>query len=231
MGTPTPWRSCGTSTSNATGSWPGSTPPRFPRCAQESLRGWGYSTWTGVLNAADYGVPQTRERAILIASRLRPVHQPETTHEANPPASVLFGVRRPWVTIGEALGWDGVDRPARTVSGNRAPRWAYGQANSYATGWTLAHDARPNATTRTLDEPAATIMCSRPGNLRWVGEETRQVGYREAGILQGFPPDYPWRGNKTSRFRQISNAVPPGLAAAVLAVAAGITTTATTRTA
>ena len=27
------------------------------------LQQWGYNTWTGVLNAADYGVPQTRKRA------------------------------------------------------------------------------------------------------------------------------------------------------------------------
>jgi DNA (cytosine-5)-methyltransferase 1 len=40
------------------------------------LQQWGYSTWTGILNAADYGVPQTRKRAILIASRVRRVTAP-----------------------------------------------------------------------------------------------------------------------------------------------------------
>lgn len=44
------------------------------------LRRLGWSVWCGVLNAADYGVPQTRERAILIASRARPVTAPEPTH-------------------------------------------------------------------------------------------------------------------------------------------------------
>ncbi|MFC3504829.1 DNA cytosine methyltransferase [Micromonospora krabiensis] len=193
------------------------------RHISDVYRGWGYSVWTGILNSADYGVPQTRERAILIASRVRPVHQPETTHEENPPADALFGVRQPWVTFGEALGWVGVNRPARTITGNRAPRWAYDQANSYGTGWTLTHGPQANAAVRTADQPAATIVCSRPGNLRWTAPDgRRQVGYREAAILQGFPADYPWHGNKTSRFHQISNAVPPGLAAAVLSVAAGV---------
>ena len=41
------------------------------------LRRMGYSAWTGVLNAADYGVPQVRERAFLIASRANAVSPPE----------------------------------------------------------------------------------------------------------------------------------------------------------
>ncbi|MCX4470476.1 DNA cytosine methyltransferase [Micromonospora sp. NBC_01655] len=141
------------------------------------LRGWGYSVWVGVLNAADYGVPQTRRRAILIASRVRPVHQPETTHEQDPPTDALFGARRPWVSMAQALGWHGVDRPARTVCGDRSPRWAYGQGNSYDTGWTLVNGPQDNATERSADEPAGTIYCSRPGNLRWaVDRRTRSKG-------------------------------------------------------
>ena len=42
--------------------------PYWERFAERSV---GYWTWTGILNAADYGVPQTRERAFLLASRLR----------------------------------------------------------------------------------------------------------------------------------------------------------------
>ncbi|TBL44267.1 DNA cytosine methyltransferase [Verrucosispora sp. SN26_14.1] len=256
------------------------------------LRGWGYSVWTGVLNSADYGVPQTRRRAILIASRVRPVYQPETTHEQNPPDNALFGARQPWVSMAQALGWDGVDRPARTICGDRSPRWAYGQGNSYATGWTLdrrtisrgpagtrvpvapveverpaptvtsqtgcqwvlRNNTNDNACTRRLDEPAGTLFFgARLNNVSWVRErpattvqgdprigrpghkdreggesqfeqDALRVTVEQAAILQSFPADYPWHGNKTSQFLQVGNAIPPGLAAPVLAVAAGITT-------
>jgi site-specific DNA-cytosine methylase len=91
------------------------------------LTGWRYHVWTGDLNAADYGVPQTRVRRLLIASRTRPVGPPEPTH-ARHPADDLFGRRLlPWVSMAAALGWDGdgVHTPARTVNGHHTPRWLY----------------------------------------------------------------------------------------------------------
>src|SRR5690606_27660870 len=50
------------------------------QAAEGVLRRLGYSTWSGVLNAEQYGVPQTRSRAILIASRDREVGPPPPTH-------------------------------------------------------------------------------------------------------------------------------------------------------
>ena len=44
----------------------------------------------------------------------------------------------------------------------------------------------------------------------------RRVTVEEAGILQGFPADFPWQGSKTSQFRQVGNAVNPAVAEAVL---------------
>jgi DNA (cytosine-5)-methyltransferase 1 len=62
-----------------------------------SLRRWRHVTY-GVLNAADYGVPQRRRRAILIASRVGPVALPKPTHSADPTDD-----RLPWVTVRDAL--------------------------------------------------------------------------------------------------------------------------------
>src|SRR5690349_11011856 len=54
--------------------------PFWEHCA-ELLRRKGWNVWTGVMEAERYGVPQTRERAILMADRERPVHPPKPTHQ------------------------------------------------------------------------------------------------------------------------------------------------------
>lgn len=80
----------------------------------DRLSALGYSAWAGKLNAADYGVPQTRERAVLIASRSRPVWRPEPTHYDPRRGWQLWGT--PWVTMAGALGWGASARPSVSVT-------------------------------------------------------------------------------------------------------------------
>ena len=82
----------------------------------EELRKLGYSAWCGVLNAADYGVPQTRLRAILIASRVRQVVGPRrrtTTRARASSCSVTAGSAWPRARVGR----DRPPRPAVTAGG------------------------------------------------------------------------------------------------------------------
>ena len=87
------------------------------RVYADELRRLGYSAWCGKLNAADYGVPQTRERAILIASRVRAVRLP--AHPLRPAQG--------HATVGHAVGLHGRgarlgrDRPPRAV----CDRWRH----------------------------------------------------------------------------------------------------------
>ncbi|MBN3933031.1 DNA cytosine methyltransferase [Streptomyces verrucosisporus] len=251
------------------------------------LRRWGFSVWTGILNAADYGVPQTRRRAILLASRVRTAQPPAPTHARVAEPESLFGPGRArWVSMAQALGWGATDRPVPTVcagggpgggpepfpSGSRktlsdardrgtwTPRpgetvpaslrdkagWAarHGTrenrpadgpalaftAEAHRWSWSLRSNNQANATVRPLSEPAGTLFFGHRANeCTWVAEprggppqdaeppEPIRITAREAGILQTFPADYPWAGTKGQRFSQIGNAVPPLLAAHLLA--------------
>jgi DNA (cytosine-5)-methyltransferase 1 len=68
-----------------------------------AARRLGYDLEWRVLNSADYGVPQTRERFICIARRDGgPIRWPTVTHTREPG---LFTER--WVSMADALGWTG----------------------------------------------------------------------------------------------------------------------------
>lgn len=98
--------------------------------------------------------------------------------------------------------------------------------------WSLRTNSQANATVRSLDEPAGTLFFGHRANeCVWVAEpahttaadgdapapEAIRITAAEAGVLQTFPADYPWAGNKGQQFSQIGNAVPPRLAAHLLA--------------
>ncbi|WP_146060426.1 DNA cytosine methyltransferase [Amycolatopsis sp. CA-128772] len=152
--------------------------------AADLLTQLGYRVWCGVLAAEDYGVPQTRRRAVLMARRDGlPVDRPRVT----------FPVP---VSMADALGWDG----AVLVS-------------NYGTGGDPRRRGR-----RPMTAPAFTVT-GRCGRNKWEHPDgtRRALTLAEAGQLQGFPADYPWTGDVTARQQQIGDAVPPPLAAAVLA--------------
>jgi len=209
------------------------------------LRTCGYSAWSGVLNAADFGVAQTRQRAILIASRIRTAVPPEPTHAkvAEPPS--LFGSgRQRWVSMAEALGWGMTERPYfalataggkrggadEQVGGSGARHSLYAERDRGA--WALRNGNQPRAELRAAGCPAPTIAFgNNAARVEWipsVGAESNgpiRISIEEAAVLQSFPADYPWQGTKTQRFMQVGNAVPPLLALHVLSAATGIAIT------
>lgn len=178
--------------------------------------GWGYSVWTGDLNAADFGVPQTRTRRILIASHTRTVAPPQPTHSESAHGDDLFGgATLPWVTMAEALGW-GFDKPSATVALDRRQNSKGGRGLMYPVPPVGVDRPAPTLTGAgnqvwVAERPATTVVGSRQD-----AEGLARVTVQDAAILQSFPADYPWRGSKTRQYEQVGNAVPPLLAAHIL---------------
>lgn len=143
----------------------------------------GYATWAGVLNAADYGVAQTRRRAILIASLDRRVLPPEPTHHDPRRGGCLFGLP-PWVSMAQALGW-GPDQPARTVAGHRNPRWAYppgersGRVLAVETEQTSQHADGRVPYLREAGRPAPTAVANADRWLLRTNRDQRPDGTRQ----------------------------------------------------
>jgi DNA (cytosine-5)-methyltransferase 1 len=211
----------------------------------EVLERAGYEVLHGKLHAEQFGVPQTRKRAVLIARLDAPVKWPVPTHSryhSHDPSRLDPGVEK-WVSMAEALGWGpdsglavrsnygtGGDPAARDVRSADQPsaavtskidrnRWIPSVMAGSGTSCQIV-DPRP------IEAPAQTI--TGRGNAEW-GERPvrapgplsrdplgRPVSAEEAAILQTFPADYPWQGTRTKQNEQIGNAVPPLLAKAVL---------------
>lgn len=208
----------------------------------QRARDLGFTACLLILNAADYGVPQRRERMFLIGTRGRNIESPK-------------GISQ-WVSAGEALR----KLPPFGASGNSTicaaritpAKRPVLRSSPYHGALLFNGSGRPLR----LDVPAPTLPASMGGNntpivdqaeldgkaVPWVlsyhrrlcrglppitevPRRLRRITVEEAAVLQGFPPEMPWAGSTSAQFRQIGNAVPPSLAASVarsIATAIGV---------
>lgn len=186
----------------------------------------GYRFVYGLLNAANYGVPQTRERVIIIGSRdHEAIALPEPTHSEH-------GHRLPkWRTLQDALldlydpkpqyqpypdsrsrflslvpeggNWRSLPVELRQEAMGGAYLSGGGKVGFYRR---LAWN-KPSPTITTSPAQKATDMCHPT--------ELRPISIREAARIQGFPDDWNFAGNIADQYRQIGNAVPVGLGYAI----------------
>jgi len=219
--------------------------PVWQACA-EVLRAAGYSVWTGNLSSEQYGVPQTRKRAFLIARRDgRPAAPPSPTHSRyypRDPARLDAGVS-PWISMADALRWGPVSRAARDslmsmrsnygTGGDPRDRGERQQQQPAPTitskidrnRWVYRSSNMANSTKRSLDTPAPTVMFGRASNkTAWMerdlalipSESGIRVTVEEAATLQTFPCPELIQGSQTKRYLQVGNMVPPLLGTAIL---------------
>jgi DNA (cytosine-5)-methyltransferase 1 len=194
----------------------------------EGIRSLGYSVTYEVLNAADYGVPQNRQRLFVIGRRDgTPLEFPAPTHwgqhERRRLPDDIDGLL-PHVTAREALrGLRTRSEPTEAVNGRYGhllPEIPPGRNYLHLT----AHEGHPNPIFRWRsrywtfllkldpDRPASTIQ-GQPGP--YVGPfhwRNRRLRVPELKRLQGFPDDFRFAGSRRNIQLQIGNSVPPPLA-------------------
>lgn len=201
------------------------------RAAAEKL---GFEVEGNILNAADFGVPQRRRRAIVVGSRCGDFPWPEPTHFP-PNALPLDG--EPWRTFRDAVddlslapsgkNWHNPRNPRpisieryRTIPGEGEGRFHLAERRPDITPacWLRKKTGSTDVFGRLWwDRPAFTIRTEffKPEKGRYLHpSEHRPITVREAARCMSFPDDFefPESQSMTSVAKQIGNAVPPGLA-------------------
>ena len=195
-----------------------------------------YQVHVEVLNAADFGVPQKRRRAIVIGSRVGTPRFPQIRlNEASNVRDAIAHLPEP-IGHGEALA------PGRLSEGmdlhfNRRPhpqsieryRLIPPGGNRFDLMTRAPHLTprcwleKPSGSTDVFgrllwNEPSLTVRTEffKPEKGRYLHpEQQRPISHLEASLLQTFPEDYAWSGSKISVARQIGNAVPVRFAEAI----------------
>lgn len=207
--------------------------------------GLHYNVVMRVLNAANYGVPQRRERIFIVGFRSDLAfdwHFPTETHSSDALLWSQWRSEEYWDSHGVAKkhrpeGGRSMSRALRLVEQPLARPWktvrdAITDLPDPETDDDAAkyHDHRfipgarsyPGHTGSPLDEPAKTLKAGVhgvPGGenmLRRVDGTVRYFTVRESARLQTFPDDMVFHGSWTETMRQLGNAVPSQLAEAVL---------------
>jgi DNA (cytosine-5)-methyltransferase 1 len=167
----------------------------------------GYKVKYKVLNAANYGVPQKRERVIILGVRNDvdfDLEHPEPTHLES---SFLFNNKESWVSIGEALRNIPEPEEEHNLTNHTYSKFKL-KFNGYIGNRAIDPTKPAPTVTARGDERGGVVVLHHPNN-------HRRMSVRELALTQSFPIDFIFEGNNSSAYRQIGNAVPPKMAYAI----------------
>jgi len=188
---------------------------------QAQLEDLGYKSEWRILHASDFGVPQLRPRAILVAFKKNVFGKfiwPEPT------------VIKP-VTVGEALhdlvsskGWLGADAwkklantVAPTLVGGSKKHGGpdLGPTRAKKQWQSLGIYGHRVGAEHEIPGPEFKGVLLRDGTIKAGFENMPLLNVRMAARIQGFPDEWSFIGSKTHAYRQVGNAFPPPVAQAV----------------
>jgi len=186
----------------------------------------GYDCSWEILNAANYGVPQVRERFFLVGMRDGSFTFPEQTHarDAVGPGS---NKPKPWRTAGDVLAdldtEDNADDTGHFAGGQYHDLLkAIPPGDNYLYFTAKRGHSTPMFEWRSRywsfllklspDLPSWTIQARRSNNMGPFHWRSRILRIEEVKRLQTFPDDWVLSGTLEQQWRQVGNAVPPLLA-------------------
>ena len=166
----------------------------------------GYSIKHCVVNAADYGVPQTRQRVVIAGTRSGIDYDLQWPPRASHSRHRIPGFKQ-WISVGQALR----DIPD--------PIDKHSLLNHVCSQYKLKHTGFINHRPVDPSKPAPTVTAR--GDMKGGAminhhpNNKRRMSVREAAIVQSFPLEFEFVGAMTSCYLQVGNAVPPLLAQAL----------------
>lgn len=187
----------------------------------------GYKTVYGILDAVNYGVPQFRERFVLIGSRdNEDIFLPFPTHfqmhqnpnyrwktvgdaikdlESEPgECTALSGDRKKYIhMVPEGGNWKDLPKDIIPIAMGGAYESGGGKVGFYRR---LSY-SQPAPTITTSPAQKATMLCHP--------NQDRPLSVKEYARIQQFPDDWIFTGTVAAKYKQIGNAVPVGLAEAI----------------
>lgn len=150
----------------------------------------GYHVSMKLYLSAEYGVPQMRERVIIVGTRKDKL--PKFEH------NIFTLEKREWVTLEKAIG-DLENLPEGAMP------------NHYWSKAKLFPGTQGN-TVVSPDKPGPTMRAEHHGNIEFHWNKKRRLSAREAARIQSFPDDFIFYPSTSSAYKQIGNAVPPVMA-------------------